>query len=155
MDLSAFIPWISPIITAVITYIKAQGVQKAGDKAAEVIGEKATEMTMSIGQKALTVLRSKFSVKADTKAQQALENVEQDPDDEDYQHKLVKETARLASTDPVFAQELKVLAENVSIAQSGGVTIDNKASNYGAQGVFNAPINFDQRLMKDIPHERG
>src|SRR5256885_582313 len=149
MDPSAFIPWISPIITAVITYIKAQGVQKAGDKAAEVIGEKATETTISMGQKALTVLRSKFSATADTKAQQALANVEQDPDDEDYQHKLVKELTRLINADPTFAQDLKVLAEHVAITQAGGVTIDNKASNYGAQGVFNAPVQFDSRQVKD------
>ena len=71
--------------------------------------------------------------------------MEQDPDDEDYQQKLVKETARLADTDPTFAQDLKVLAENVAIAQSGSVIIDNKASNLGAQGVFNAPVQFDNR----------
>jgi len=83
LDPSTLIPWISPIITAVIMYIKTQGAQKAGDKAAEVIGEKATEMTMSTGQKALTLLRSRFSAKADRKAQQALANVEQDPNDDD------------------------------------------------------------------------
>jgi hypothetical protein len=153
MDPSVLIPWISPIIIAVVTYIKTQGTQKASDKAAEVIGEKATERAISIGQKALTLLRSKFSVKADTKAQQALANVEQDPNDEDYQQKLVKETARLASADPAFAQELKVLAETVNIAQSGSVAIDNKSSNYGAQGVFNAPLSFDQRTMRDTSHE--
>ena len=80
-----------------------------------------------------------------------LANVEQDPDDKDYQQKLVKETTRLASADSTFAQELKVLAENVAIAQSGSVIIDNKASNLGAQGVFNAPVKFDNRAMKDTP----
>src|SRR5947208_826826 len=119
VDPSALIPLISPIITAVVTYIKTQGAQKASDKAAEVIGEKSTEAAMSLGQRAWTLLRSKFSAKADVKAQQALTNVEQDPDDKDYQQKLVKETVRLASADPSFTQELKVLAENVHIAQSG------------------------------------
>lgn len=154
VDPSALIPWISPIISAVVTYIATQGAQKAGDKAAEIVGEKATETTLTLGQKALALLRSKFFAKTDAKAQQALKNVEQDPDDEDYQQKLVKETARLASTDPTFAQELKVLAENVTIAQSGGVAIDNKAPNYGAQGVFNAPVSFDHRTVKDTPRER-
>jgi len=151
VDLSGFIPWISPIITAVVAFIKTQGARKAGEKAAEVIGEKATEATLNKGEKALATLRARFSAKADAKAQQALTNVEQDPDDEDYQQKLVKETARLASTDPTFAQDLKVLAENVAIAQSGSVIIDNKASNLGAQGVFNAPVEFDNRAMKDTP----
>ncbi len=153
VDPSALIPWISPIISAVVTYISTQGAQKAGDKAAEIVGEKATETTLSLGQKALILLRSKFSAKANPKAQQALANVEQDPDDEDYQQKLVKETARLANADPTFAQELKVLAEKVNIAQSGSITIDNKASNYGAQGAFYAPVSFDQRTMGDTPHE--
>ncbi|SRR6266487_3278608 len=151
MDPSALVQWLSPVITAVVMYIKTQGAQKASDKAAEVIGEKATETTLSLGQKALTLLRSKLSIDANTKAQQALANVEQDPNDEDYQQKLVKETARLASADPAFAQELKVLAENVALAQTGGVTIDNKASNQGAQGVFNAPVQFDNRVMKNTP----
>ena len=150
-DPAALIQWISPIITAVVTYIKIRGSQMAGDKAAEIIGEKATETTISLGQKAFTELRSKFSLQADMKAQQALANVEQDPDDEDYQQKLVKEIARLANVDPSFAQELKLLARNVTIAQPSILTIDNKASNQGVQGIFNAPVQFDNRVMKDSP----
>src|SRR6266480_1383585 len=146
VDPSALIPWISPIIIAIVAFIKTQGAQKAG----EVLGEKVTEATLNKGEKALAILRARFSAKADAKAQRALANVEQDPDDEDYQQKLVKETARLADTDPTFAQDLKVLAENVAIAQSGSVAIDNKASNLGAQGVFNAPVQFDNRA-KDTP----
>ncbi len=72
MDPSALVQWVSPVITAVVMYIKTQGAQKASDKAAEVIGEKATETTLSLGQKALTLLRSKLSMDANTKAQQAL-----------------------------------------------------------------------------------
>jgi hypothetical protein len=145
VDPSALIPWITPIITTVGMYIKTQGVHKTADKVAEVIEEKAAEEMGSKGQKAFVLLRSRFSAKADEKAKRALANVEQDPEDEDYQQKLVKETARLASADPLFAQELKVLGENVAIAQSGSVTIDNKASNYGVQGVVNAPINIHNR----------
>ncbi len=121
IDPSTLIPLVSPVVAAVVAFIKTQGAQKAGEKA----------------------------LKADAKAQQALVNLEQDPDDEDYQQKLVKETARLASTDSTFAQDIKVLAENVAIAQSGSVAIDNKASNFGAQGVFNAPIQFDNRKIND------
>lgn len=153
MDSLALVPWITPIITAVVTYIKMQGAQKAADKAAEIIGEKTIEASINMGQKALATLRSKFIVKGDVKAQQALANVEQDPTDEDYQQKLVKETARLASADPIFTQELKILAKNVAITQAGGVTIQNDAPSYGAQGVFQGPVHFDQRIMRDASHE--
>jgi hypothetical protein len=148
IDPATLLPLVSPVIAAVVTFIKTQGTQKAGEKAAEILGEKATEAAIEKGQKALTLLRDRFSAKADTKAQHALVNVEQDPDDEDYQKKLMKETARLASADPTFAQDLKVVAEHVAIAQSGSVTIENTASNYGAQGVFNESVHFDNRKVK-------
>ena len=148
IDPATLLPLVSPVVAAVITFIKTQGVQKAGEKAAEILGEKATEATLDKGQKALTLLRDHFSAKADTKAQQALVNVQQDPDDEDYQKKLIKETARLASTDPTFLQDLRIRADHVAIAQSGSVTIENTASSYGAQGVFNQPVHFDNRKMK-------
>jgi hypothetical protein len=141
--------WIAPIITAAITYIKTQGTQKAADKVAEVVGEKAGDGAISTGGKALSLLRSQFLAKTDEKAKLALANVEQYPDDDDYRDKLIKETARLASADPTFAQELKVLGENVAIAQSGSVIIDNKAPNYGGQGVFNGPVHFGNHSMKD------
>jgi CHAT domain len=70
-------------------------------------------------------------------------NVEYDPDDEDYQQKLIKEPARFANTDPDFAQELKVLAENVNIVHPGCVTIDNESINCSVQGGGNAPIIFN------------
>ncbi len=149
MEPSAIIPWISPIITAVITYIKLQGAQKAGDKIAESLGEKAADAAVNTGKKALDLFRSHSSAKTDVKVQQALTNVEQDPDDEDYQQKLMKEIARLASTDSVFAQEVKALSEHAPSTQSYSVMIDNKASNLGAQGVFNMPVHFDNRGVKD------
>src|SRR6266498_1545515 len=116
MDTSALIPLITPAIAAAIAYLRDQAAAKAGEKAA----------------------------KADPKAQQVLANVEQDPTDDDYQNKLIKETARLASTDSAFAQELKILAEQVTVAQPGSTvqTINNQAPNQGAQGVFNAPVSF-------------
>lgn len=146
---STLIPFVSPVIATVVAFIKTQGAQKAGEKAAEVIGEKVTEATIDKGRKALILLHERFSSKADNKAQQALTSVERYPDDEDFQKKLIKETARLASTDAAFAQDLRILAEKVNIAQSGSVVIDNKASNLGAQGVFNAPVQFDNRGVKN------
>lgn len=149
VDPSTLLSWITPIVAAVATHIKTQDGQKTADKGADALSDKIAEETVSVGQKVLGLLRARFLAKADEKAKQALANVEQDPDDEDYQKKLAKETARLASTDLTFAQELKVLGKNVAVAQSGSVTIDNKASNYGAQGVFNAPVQFHNRSIKD------
>jgi len=104
------------------------------------------------GQKALSLLRDRFLAKADTKAQQALANVEQDPDDEDYQKKLLKETARLASADSTFAQDLKVVAEHVALAQSGSVTIENTASNYsGRSPDVERNGKTEERLNSKIP----
>jgi hypothetical protein len=151
IDQSLLISWISPVITAMATYIKTQGVQKAADKAMEVIGEKAVENTVGKGQKALTLLHSQFFAKADAKAKQALANMEQNPDDENYQQELIKETARLASIDSAFAQELRLLAEKEVVAQPGSVIIHNDAPSYGAQGVFSAPVHFDNRTIKDTP----
>lgn len=151
IDQSLLISWISPVITAVATYIKTQGVQKAADKAMEVIGERAVENTVGKGKKALSLLHSQFFAKVDAKAKQALANVEQDPDDENYQQELIKETVRLASTDDAFAQELRLLAEKGAVTQPSSVIIHNNAPSYGAQGVFSAPVHFDNRTVKDTP----
>ncbi len=145
MDPTMLIPLVSPVVAAVVAYLKGEAAEKAGEKVAEVAGEKAGEAIAGAGPRLLATLRDRFTEKADPKAQQALTLVEQDPDDTDYQQKLVKETARLAAADLRFAQELRVLAEQANIVQPGGVYIDNKAPSYGPQGVFHAPITFDQR----------
>ena len=146
MDPASLVPVVSSLVAAVVAYMKSEGAKKAQEKAAEVIGEKAGEAVAGVGPRALATLRTWFQRKADPKAQQALVLAEQDPDDADYQQKLVKETVRLAAADPAFAQELKVLADHVGIAQSGSVIIDNTAPNQGAQGVFNAPVTFNRKV---------
>lgn len=66
------------------------------------------------------------------------------PGDDDYKQKLMQKTGRRASAYEPGG------AKNRANVQAGNVTIDNKASNYGVQGsVFNAPIQFNQRIMKD------
>jgi hypothetical protein len=151
MDPAALIPLIGPAIMAATAYLRDHAAEKAGEKAAEAVGTEAGKALASVGPKALATLRGWFVTKSDPKAQQALANVEQDPTDDDYQHKLLKETARLASLDPAFAQELKILAEQVTVAQSGSTvqTINNQAPNQGAQGVFNAPVSFDSIRRDD------
>lgn len=143
MDLSTLAAFVTPIVTAVIAYLQTEGLQKAGEKASEVIGEKAGETVSSIGPKALATMKGWFKHSPDAKAEKALADVEQDPDDVDYQQKLVKEAIRVASIEPAFAEELKVLAQQANFIQSGGVQINNNAPNQGAQGVFNAPININ------------
>ncbi len=145
MDPTLLVPLVSPLVAAVVAYLKGEAAKKAGEKAAEVVGERAGEAVAGAGPRLLATLRDRFTEKADPKARQALDLVEQDPDDADYQQKLVKETARLAAADPGFTQELRVLAEQANIVQPGGVYIDNQAPSYGAQGVFHAPVTFDQR----------
>ena len=50
----------------------------------------------------------------------------------------------IAAREPGFAQQLQVLVQQANIAQDGSnvVNIKNEASNYGAQGTFNAPVSF-------------
>lgn len=145
MDPTLLVPLVSPLVAAAAAFLKGEVATTAGAKAAEVVGAKAGEAAAEAGPRLLAALRARFAAQADPKAQQALALVEQDPDDPDYQQKLVKETARLAAADLGFAQELRVLAKQATIVQPGAVAIDNQASNYGAQGVFHAPVTFDQR----------
>src|SRR5215212_9779376 len=109
MDPSALFPLISPLIAAATAYLCGQAAQKAGEKAAEAIGTKVGEAAARDGSRVLATIRGFFNKHSDPKAQRALADLELDPDDAGYQQKLIKETARLASADPIFAQELKVL----------------------------------------------
>jgi formylglycine-generating enzyme required for sulfatase activity len=116
MDPTALIPLVTPIVKAVVDYIRNEGAQKAGEKALEKIGEKAGESVYDISGKSLEKLRSLFQKKDDKKAQKALQALEEDPHDDDYQHKLIKETARLAAADPAVAADLKTFAEHIERA---------------------------------------
>ncbi len=123
---------VEPVITAIVAFIKMRSVQNAAGKATgfvlskstDFISDKATESTFEKGRKAFEMLRSRFLAQGDVKAEQALETLEQHPDDKVSQQTLVQETARLASTDPSFAQELQIFANNVVIAQSGSIHVN-------------------------------
>ena len=136
MDPSTLIPMISPVITAAIAYLRDEAAKKAGEQAAETVGMETGKAIVAVGTKALATVRTWFTQKHDTKALHTLANVEQYPTDEDYQQKLIKETARLASADPAFAQELKILAEQVMVAQPGSTvqTFQNQNTIVGVQG---------------------
>lgn len=145
MDPLTLLPWIGPLVAALAAYVKEAGVRLAADKAAETVGEHAGGALAGAGSQAFALLKRWFARKADPKAQQALANVVQDPDDADYQQKLAKETARLAAADPQLVQALKMLAQHTAIQQSSSVTITNNAASYGVQGVFYAPITINQK----------
>lgn len=145
MEPSSLIPIVTPVVHAAVLYLQTEALKKAGDKAAEVLGEKAASSAVTKGSHALDSLRSWFVKKADAKAQGVLEMVELDPEDTAFQAKLVQETARLAMTDSTFEQELRVLAGQTTIAQTESInqTFNNVASNQGMQGVNNAPLTFN------------
>jgi hypothetical protein len=152
MDPAALIPLVSPVITAAVAYLRDEAARKAGEKAAETVGTEAGKAIVGIGPKALATVRAWFTKHNDTKAQQALTNVEQDPTDDDYQQKLIKETTRLASTEPAFAQELKILAEQVMIAQPGSTvqTFHNQDTIVGIQGQNTGTV---AQQIGSLPHD--
>ena len=147
MDVAALLPIASAVASAAAVYIKTEMAKKAGEKMAEVIGEKAGEAAASGGTKALTSLRSWFTRKKDDRALHALQQVEVQPDTQNVE-RLTQETVRVALSEPEFAQELKVVAEQFHLLQPNSVLINNNAPNEGAQGVFNAPVTFN-RNTKD------
>lgn len=143
LDPSALWPFVVPIVQGVVTYLKQEGAKTLDEKAVEKLGEKAGESAFGAGSKSLAKLRALFQNKDDKKAQKALQAVEEDPDDKDYQDKLIKETIRLAATDSAVANELKVLAQNVMIALPGSVvtTFSNAPSGVQAQHINQLIIN--------------
>jgi|GEM_PF-2794170 len=151
MDPSSLIPIVAPVVHAAALYLQTEALKKAGDKAAEVVGEKAASSAVTQGSRALASLRSWFAKKADAKAQGVLKMVEIDPKDTDFHAKLIQETARLALTNSAFEQELRVLAGQVTIAQTESInqTFNNPSSNQGAQGVINAPLTFNYGSKPD------
>lgn len=151
MDISPFLAIAGPVVTAIAVYLRDQAAQKAADKAAEAVGTEAGKALASSGPNVLTTIRGWFTAKNDVKAQQALAHVEQDPTDDDYQQKLIKETARLASTDAAFAQELKILAQQVTVAQPGSTvqTYHTQDSVVGVQGQNSGTVS---QHIGEMPH---
>lgn len=142
MDPMALVPLVAPLVAAVVDYLKGAAAHKAGAKAAEVVGEKT-------GAAVFDALRRRFADRSDAQAGQALALVAQDPDDEDYRQKLIKETARLAAAEPAFAAELEALAARFARGPQGGATFANYAPNYGAQAEeFNAPVTITNAIPR-------
>ena len=151
MELAALFTLVSPIIGTVSKYLKNKLLKRIEDKALETIEEKTGDAVSELGSRAFAILRAWFQKKNDHKAQQALSLAEEDPLDDDYRDKLIKETARVAAADSEFLNELKKIASEVKGITSDVIVqnIDNKAPNQGAQGVFNAPVNIGQNPKDD------
>jgi hypothetical protein len=134
----------SSVVAALIAYLRDEAAKKAGDKAAEVVGEQAISAATRGGAKALATVRSWFARENDAAGRQALAKVEAAPQEPSHEQELLQSVVQLAASRPAFAEELRLLAAQANLVQSGGVVqhISNQASNRGAQGVFNAPVSF-------------
>lgn len=109
------------------------------------------DQVLSAGAQAKPLIVAQLRQLGDTKATKAWADLEEDPEDEDYRSKLVKELTRLAQAHPDFARELGRIAESLpgAGAQAGGVNIANYASNQGFQGNSYAPITIDNRKRSE------
>jgi hypothetical protein len=106
-------------VGAITTFLLTKGAEKAGEKAAEVVGEKSGEALVGVGARAWETIASWFQRKNDSKAQRALNNIAEEPDDEAYQTKLINEIRRLTNEDPEFAAELQKLVKQVEETPNG------------------------------------
>lgn len=133
----------TPFITGLVGVFSAYTTYKAAVAKAEA--EQTTPLAKSDdaakGEQAAPLIKAAVQQHGDDKDRNALIQFEADPDD--YRSVLEAKLIRLAERNPAFAQQLQMLAQNANIVQPGGnvVNIDNKASNRGAQGTFNAPVS--------------
>lgn len=145
VDLTAITSIATTLVGLLTAYLKNQAAEKVGEKVVEKVGEKAGDALIDTGSRSLLVLRSWFHKKDDTKAEQALRQVVDNPHHLASQQELIQRTVHLAIADATFAQALRTLAEQADSTQFGKVSISNHAPNEGAQGVFNAPVTINNK----------
>ncbi len=108
------------VSTAVKYLLMSRGLETAAHKATEKIGEMGGEALVNVGKNALAKLREALGQRGDAakKAQKALADVEDYPNDEDYQRKFATELDKLAVNDG----QLRTLLEQLSaeVQQAGG-----------------------------------
>jgi hypothetical protein len=103
---------IGGVVVAIAKYI---AMSKLGEKAVEKVGEAGGDAIVAVGKRAyerLTALVHRPG-KEDPKVAKSLANVEEDPEDEDYQAKLTKELGALAGRDPEARELLLQLVKDV------------------------------------------
>jgi hypothetical protein len=142
---------IAGVVTAVVKYLVAKkSAEIVGDKALEKIGESGGEALVETGKKAFTGIKQALTGRGDAakKANKALADVEEDPTDEDYQHKLANELEKLAANDTELRSLLEHLSSVVQQAQTqitgnvhGTVNVSGQGKIYGpTAGVNFGPI---------------
>jgi len=110
---------IGGVVSAIAKYL---AVSKVTEKALEQAGEAGGEALVGVGKEALGRLRQVLGGRDESaqKAVKALADIEEDPDDEDYQGKLTKELTNLAADDEELRGLLARLSQAV-LAFTGGV----------------------------------
>jgi hypothetical protein len=162
-------PISTTIITALVGLYTAYTTYKVGMAQAEAKGEPtpAKSPEADRGEQVAQVVEMGIQQYGDKREKRALQDFQDDP--EWYQNNMQRALAAVAKREPTFAQQLQRVAEQTNVAQMGGVrgtatvqgnntginigantgsisqsnqTIDNQASNRGAQGTFHGPVNF-------------
>lgn len=103
---------IDPTITAAVALL-APYLGKAGEEIAQKAGDATWKMIGSLYQ----VIKHKFTRDQDTFAQQSLQRLEEQPNNEARQAALADILNEKAQSDPGFAQELKQLVQNTTQTQ--------------------------------------
>lgn len=147
IDPTPFITGLVGTFSAYLTYRAAVVKAETDHTALPAKSDDATK-----GEQAAPVIKAAVQQHGDDKDRNALAQFEADP--EDYQQVFETKLIRLAERNPTLAQQFQTLAQQANIVQPGGnvVNIDNTASNYGAQGTFNAPITFDNASRTKKPN---
>lgn len=114
--MSLTIAAIGGVVLAMAKYLAAsKAAETIGGKALEEIGKSGGEAVTTVGKSAFARLKALLSRGDGTaaKAKQALDNVETDPADVDYQTKLAKELEQLAQTDTELRTALEELSRQL------------------------------------------
>lgn len=121
--MSLTIAAISGVVSAAVKYLLvSKGLETAAQKATEKIGELGGEALVNVGKNALLKLRDALAQRGDAakKAQKALDDVEDDPTDEDYQRKFATELDKLAANDGHVRALLEQLSAEVEKTKGAG-----------------------------------
>lgn len=132
---------IGGIVTAIVKYLLASKASEiVGQKALEKVGESGGEALVEAGKHAFDGIKHALGTHGEDakKANKALQDVEEDPTDEDYQHKLASELEKLAAHDADLRNLLEQLSSVVQQAQTqisgtvqGMINVSGQGQIYG------------------------
>jgi len=143
----AEIPILSAVINGLVSVFTAYTQYKAATKQAEVKQEAPPAQSAEVakGEVVAQVVETAITKHGTEDERADLANFQRNP--QRYADTIAAVIRELATREPSFAQQLQLLAQQANIARAGSnvVNINNDASNYGAQGIFNAPVSFETR----------